>query len=116
MSFASGSQLAQVRPADTNTATAFTAKARTEVTRIVVCNTTASPAAYSIYHDDDGTTYTEATALFFATSIPANSSDVIDFGGVGGGLHMSNAAAIGVKTGTSSAITFTIYGVTANVR
>ena len=88
---------------------------RTEVTRIVVCNTTASPAAYSVYHDDDGTTYTEATALFFATSIPANSSDVIDFGGMGGGIHVSNAGSIGVKSGTSSAITFSLYGVTANV-
>jgi hypothetical protein len=114
--YASGSQLAQVRPADTNTATAFTAKARTEITRIVVCNTTASGVVFGLYHDDDGTTYSEVTALFFGTALAANESRIIDFGGVGGGLMVSPNGTIGVKSGTNSAITYTFYGVTAGVR
>ena len=114
--FASGSQLAQARPSDSTATTAFTASIPTEITRIVVCNTTGSSAAYSVFHDDDGSTYDEGTALFYGVALAANSSDVIDFGGMGGGIQVRKGGAIGVKTGTGSAITFTLYGITSNVR
>lgn len=113
--YASGSQLAQVQ-ATTSETTAYTARLRTEVTRIVVCNTTGSAATYSIYHDDDGTTYDESTALFYGVSLNANSTDIIDFGGAGGGVMVKPSGTIGVKSGTGSAITLTFYGITEMAR
>lgn len=112
--FSSGSQLAQVRPANTSTATAYTAVMPTEITRIVVCNTTGSAATFSIFHDDDGTTYSEATALYFAQSLAANTTLVIEMQpGTGLMLRKNTATAtIGVQSGTNNAITYTFYGVT----
>jgi hypothetical protein len=114
--FASGSQLAQVRPSDTAAATAYTATMRTEITRMVVCNTTGSAAVWSLYHDDDGTTASEVTALYFSQAIAANTTALIDFGGVGGGIHVQPGGSVMVKSGTGNAITYTFYGVTSGVR
>ena len=112
--FASGSQLAQTRPTDTNAATAYTAALRSEITRMVIANVTASAATYSICHDDDGTTYDATTALFWEVSIPAHTTDMVDFGGIGGGVMVSPTGSIGVQSGTASAITYSFYGVTAS--
>ena len=110
--FASGSLLAQSRPAGTTAVTAFAASMRTEITRIVVCNTTGSAAAFSIYHDDDGTTFDETTALYFGQTLAANTSVVVEAAAVGGGVTVADGGAIGIKTGTGSALTFSISGVT----
>ena len=110
---APGSQLAQSRPSGTTAVTAYTnANVRTEVSRVYVANTTASDATFAIYHDDDGTTYSEATAIVFGATCPANG--VIDFGfeAAGGGITIAPGGSPGVKTGTANAITFSVYGVT----
>ena len=112
MKFASGSQLAQSRPAGTTAVNAFTATLLTEITRIVVCNTTGTAAAMSIYHDDDGSTFDATSALYESTSIAANESVEIKAESIGGGLMVAADGQIGVKTGTASALTFTIYGIT----
>lgn len=111
--FASGSQLAQMRPANTSTATAYTAKKQTEVTRFVICNTTASPTTFSLYHDDDGTTYDQTTALVYSASVAANTTQFVDFFGTGSGIFVTANGTIGVQSGTASALTFSIYGVLA---
>ena len=100
-----------MRPSSTTAATAYTASTTTEITRIIICNTTASAAAASVFHDDDGATYSEATALAFGTSIPANGILEISFDLSGGGIIVSPGGTIGVKTGTSSALTFSVYGI-----
>lgn len=110
--FASGFQLAQSRPANTNTATAYTAVMRTEVLGVWICNTTGTAAAASVYHDDDGTTYDESTALLFAKSVAANDYIFVPFGAAGTGIAVSAGGSLGVKSGTTSALTFTFYGVT----
>ena len=71
-----------------------------------------SDATFAIYHDDDGTTYSEATAIVFGATCPANG--VIDFGfeAAGGGITIAPGGSLGVKTGTANAITFSVYGVT----
>lgn len=112
MTFASGSLLAQSRPAGTSAASIFTASVRTEITRIVVCNSTGSAAAYSIFHDDDGSTFDETTALFYAVSLGANTSEIIDFGAAGGGIMVGKTGQIGFTSGTGNALTISMYGVT----
>lgn len=120
---APASQLAQTRPANTTAATAFTAVARTEITLIVIANTTASAATARLFHDDDGTTYDQTTALLYDVTVPANSSLFITAETLGSGLTVNNskspgvaAGTIGVRTGTNNALTFTLYGVVQAAR
>ena len=115
MTFASGSQLAQSRPSGTSAVSVFTATIATEITRIVISNTTGSAANASLFHDDDGSTFDQTTALMYAVSIPANSTTMIESGGAGSGFHVKPSGQIGVQTGTGSALTFTLYGITEQV-
>lgn len=109
--FAQGSQLAQVR-GSASASTAYTATLRTEVTRIVVCNVTTSDATFDIYHDDDGSTYTVATALYYERTVSAKTSFVISSEAIGSGISIEQGGRLGVKTSTDLAVTFSIYGVT----
>lgn len=109
---AAGVQLAQARPTNTSTATLYTAPSgiKIEVTRVVICNTTGSAAAASLFHDDDGTTYDQTTALRYAKSVPANDSIELEFE-IGSGLFVSAGGSLGIQSGTGSALTYTLYGV-----
>lgn len=110
---ASSTLLAQIRPANTSAATAFeTESIRAEITRIIICNTTGVAATFSLYHDDGGTSYSEATALFFSKSIPANDSYILD-SQIVNQLSISPTGSIGVQSGTASALTFNLYGITS---
>lgn len=111
---AQGAQFAQLRPGGTTAVTLFTADVLTEITRLIACNTTGSPVACRIFHDDDGTTYDQGSALYYDKVIPANDSlDLAAGGHENGGLHVDAGGSIGVRTATSSALTFTAYGVTS---
>lgn len=113
MSFASGSQLAQARPAGTSAVALYTATMRTEATLLVIANTTGTAAAYSVYHDDDGTTYDATTALAEAVSLAANATVyLLASPAPGCGLVVRSGGTLAIKTGTGSALTFTLYGVT----
>ena len=106
-----GSQLAQTRPANTTAATAYTATRATEVTRIIVANSSTA-TQFSLFHDDDGSTYSQATALFYTVAIEANSTVDVVFADGYGGIVVSPSGTIGVKTEAANNLTFTVYGVT----
>ena len=114
MMFASGSQLAQSRPSGTSATSIFTATLPTEITRIVICNTTGSAANYSLYHDDNGSTFDQTSALFYTVSLAANSTQNIELT-PGSGLMVSKDGQIAFQAGTGNALTCTIYGVTASI-
>lgn len=117
MTFASGSQLAQSRPSGTSAVTLYTATMRTEITALVICNTTGSSANYSVYHHNTGTTFDATTALAETVALPANTFTTIFVSNTPGcGLTVSNGGAIGIKSGTGNAITFSLYGVTETRR
>lgn len=116
MRLAAGSQLAQNRPSGTTAVSAFTASLRTEVTAIWIANTSAAAAEYSLYHDDDGSTFDQTTALAYSVVIPANSTVLITADQLGGGIAVSKDGQIGIQTDTSNALTFTLYGVVEQVR
>lgn len=107
-----GAQLAQVRPGTTAAATAFTALMRTEVKKIVVCNTSGGNADYSIFHDDDGTTFNQTTALFYTKTLATKSTDVINAEDFASGVSIATGGAIGVQSSVADALTFTLYGAT----
>ena len=105
-----GTLLAQTRPANTTAATAYTASIQTEITRILVANTTVLAATFRLFHDDDGTTYDQTTALYYDESIAANTTKVINMEAQGCGLFVAKSGTIGVRTGTADALTFSLYG------
>lgn len=99
-------QLAQLRPSDTNAVSILNSDMPWIVDLVVVTSTTTNDTVFSIYHDADGTTYSEATALYFQSPISANDVAYVQ-------LPISNADRTGnlaVKSGEASGLTFTIYG------
>lgn len=108
--FAAGLQIAQNRPAGTSAISVYTAALRTEVTTIAICNTTASAARFSLYHDDDGSTFDATTALNFDQEIAGKSTVYIQSESVGTGVIVAIGGQIGVQTDTANALTFSVYG------
>lgn len=100
-------QLGQLRPADTNAASIYSPAASTDAVglSLKVCNTTGTDATCRVFHDDDGTTYDETTALFYDVNAPANQTLTLGIGSMD-----NDAGNIAVRSSTSSALTFTLYG------
>ena len=101
-------QLGQARPADTNAVSIYSPPANNTsiITTINVANTTAIDATYRLFHDSNGTTYDETTALAFDVTVSANTVQVHDYI-IGMNDTTGNLA---VRTGTANAVTFTVYG------
>lgn len=108
---AQGSQIAQSRPSGISAESAFTATTKTEVTLIVVTNTSGAAAKATIYHDDDGSTFDESTALHWQTDIPAGTTLRIEGDSIGAGFVVAVGGQIGIQTDVANALTFTLYGV-----
>lgn len=109
-------QLGQARPVNTTAVSIYSPASSIEATinGIVICNTTASPVQYSIFHDEDGTTYNETTALVYQLTIDANSINTIPLGQ--SRIYMRNSSGnLAIKTETASALTFTVYGVEEDI-
>lgn len=76
------------------------------IKQIVVCNNTASPATFSIYVDDDGTTYDEETCLFHDAPIAANDTVFINCY-----VPMNDDSGnLAVEGSVTDAVTFTVFG------
>lgn len=116
MTQAAAQQLFQSRPSPTTAQSVYTAALQTELTHIVVCNTTASLVDFSIYHDDDGSTFDQSTALYYETTIEANTSERISARTINAGISIKKGGQIAVQSSTASALTFTGYGITSNQR
>ena len=112
---AQGALLAQVRPSVTSAVLGFAAQLRTEITLIVISNTTASAVNFSLYHDDNGTTYDQTTALYYAVQVAANSTELIQIASPNAGILLSSGGNLGVQSSTANALNFSIYGVTNRI-
>ena len=101
-------QLGQLRPANTTAASIYSPAANVTgvIKTVVVCNTSAAAATFRIFHDDNGTTYDESTALFWDVNV--NPGQTVDFDTF---APMNDSTGnFAVRTGTASALTFTVYG------
>lgn len=109
-----GKQLNQLRPGDTNAVSIYSPSAAeivTEIRLIHICNTTTSNATFRLFHDEDGTTYDETTALIYDKTVLANDFFAIGYE-EGEGIWLQNTSGnLAIRSGTSSALTFTIYGI-----
>lgn len=76
------------------------------LTTIIIANTTSSAAKYSVFHDVDGTTYDQSTALAYEVSLAANSVVELEWPLA---LPIS-AGNLAVQSGTGNALTYTAYG------
>ena len=104
-------QLGQLRPANTTAASIYSPGAGVTaiIRNITVTNLTGLAVDFSIFHDDDETTYDETTALFFTARIEKNQTVQLT-----AYAAMNNPAGnLAVKTETSSALNFTVYGAEA---
>ena len=101
-------QLGQLRPANATAASIYSPGASTTwiAKSIWICNTSGSSCTYRIFHDEDGTTYDETTALAWDAPLAANETVVIT--GLLSGY--TNAGNVGVRSSVANAITFTLYG------
>ncbi len=103
-----GKQLGQLRPSDTTAASIYNSAASTatRITWLVICNTTAAAVTYRMFHDTDGTTYDETTALLFNSPLKANETLFIDMAA----WEDTATGNFAVRTSVGNAITFTLYG------
>jgi len=100
-------QLGQLRPANTNAASIYSPGAGVTaiIKNITVCNT-GNKTAFSIYHDNTGTTYDQTTALYYSCPIERNQTIVLP-----AFMAMNNTLGhLAVQTDLANAITFSVYG------
>ena len=103
-----GAILAQSRPADTNVTSVYSPpnSTNTEITRVLVCNTTANTPTFRIFLDNDGTTFDQTTALFYDKAMAANDTTEIE-----GSWWMNDSDGnLAVRTSAANELTFTVFG------
>ncbi len=104
-----GKQLGQTRPSDAIAVSIYSPAShfRTEVRKVIVTNTSSTATTFRIFHDEDGTTYDETTALFWNTPIDAGETVSIEeeFWMLG-----ANGGNVAVRSGSGDSLTFSLYG------
>jgi hypothetical protein len=89
------------RPRNSNLLVAF----------VFVCNTDANAATFNIFHDNNGSTYNNTTALYYNNVINAKTTTLLDFSHCGIALNKDTAAGnLGAQANTANIINFTVYG------
>lgn len=110
--FALGSRLAQIRPADTGIALAFTAELNTEVTLINVTASSGAAGSFRIYHVDAGGSPSVTNALFWNVAVALDETFIFQAQCPGAGIQLARGDSIHVRVAAASTVTFNIYGVT----
>jgi hypothetical protein len=100
-------ELAQSRPSGTSAVSVFNPTALAFIDTLIVANVGSSTAKFSIYLDKDGTTYSEATALYFQNSLHSGTTLEFHFEK---GIPITKSGNLAVQTDTANAITFSVYG------
>lgn len=101
-------QLGQLRPSSTSAASIYAPGVGVTaiIKNITVCNTTGLAAKFSIYHDDNGTTYTADTALYYQVDIAKHQTITIP-----SFMAMNDSSGhLAVQAHTANALAFTVYG------
>jgi hypothetical protein len=102
-------QLAQVRPAGTAAVDGWSPDffGQFEVTLIHCANVSGAAINISLFHDINGTTYDEDTALTWVHEIPAGGVYQLESSLVG----YSSLENFGVQCSVADGVTFTFYGI-----
>lgn len=98
--------LAQKREATTNAVTVYTPSAgETAEVVIKIANTTAADASVRVFHDIDGTTFDEASALVWDFELAMGMFISIS------GIKMDENGSLGYRSSVANALTATVYGI-----
>lgn len=102
-------QLGQSRPSGTSAASIYSPASNVDaiIKTIFVTNVSSDIATYRLFHDDNGTTYSQDTAIAYDVELPPGRVDVYDMNIIMG----DDTGNIAVRTDTANSITFTIYGI-----
>jgi hypothetical protein len=113
---ASGFQIAQSNITSAGNSEVFAASVPTEITRIQVVNNSASnTATVTLYHDDDGSVRTNATAIAKFLNLAAHTHGSVEAPAPNAGITLSATGTLGVDVqGTTPDVTVTVYGITQN--
>ena len=102
-------QLSQARENSTNAVSVYvvpTGSIYTEIDTILICNTSGAEALVRVFLDDDGTTYSEATALLWDVPIPGG--DTLELGYL---IYMANLSGhLAYRSSVANALTITVFG------
>ena len=100
-------QLAQARENSTNAVSIYSPGAGETVQVLLkIANTSGAAALVRVFHDNDGTTYDERTALVWDFSLDAGLFLPV------GGIFMNNAAGnLAYRSSVANALTATVYGI-----
>jgi len=100
-------QLAQGQAPSTAAVLYSPASSETAIVRTInICNTDTAAHTVRIFHDNDGGTFDETTALIWNMSVPGNGTVVFDVY-----VAMGNPAGqIGIYANTAEKVTVTLYG------
>lgn len=102
-------QLGQLKPANTTAASVYSPAVTVTsaiIKTVMIVNVTNLTAAYSIFQDDNGTTYDESTALAWKVQLDGNSHVQLD-----GFYPMNNASGnLAVQTDSANYLCFTCWG------
>lgn len=100
-------QLAQARENSTNAVSIYQSPAgKTVQAFLKITNTTTDEALVRVFHDTNGSTYDESTALIYDLSILPGYLLEIDH------IFMDNSAGnLAYRTDTANALTATVYGI-----
>lgn len=107
-----GTILAQSRPADTNATSVYSplASVNTEITQVLVCNTTGNTPSFRVFLDGDGTTYDQTTALYYDVAMAANTTTALISHDDGGWWMNDSDGNLAVRTSAANELTFTVFG------
>ena len=108
-------ELAQARLDNTTITSIFSpASGKTvQISLVHVVNTSVSTATFSLFLDNDGTTYDQSTVLAWEESIPAKRFADFSFERA---LYMNNSTGnLAFLEGTANAITISVYGSTFTI-
>ena len=82
-----------------------------EITAIYISNRDGKDRWFNMWHDEDGTTYDDTTALFVEVDIPGDSTLVIE-----DPIYLNNAAGnLAMEAEANNDMTVTIYGKVTDV-
>lgn len=102
-------QLGQVRPVNTSNTVLYTPRADIigVVTSIIVVNTNAGTLNFRLFHDADGTTYDQTTAIAWDEAITFNALRILTFDG---GIAVTEGGNLACRSSAANDLTFTAYG------
>lgn len=111
---ARGILLAQAE-APTTAAALFTATIETEITRVVLCNTSGAARAIRMHHDDTGSAaFTASNAVLWDESLTAAQTKLFDSTSENVGFSLARGGRVAFEA-DGTGVTVTLYGVTSNV-